>query len=506
MNSRFLLPLFLLINGCTTLGPDFKKPKVAWVEEWQSVLNEHISDREADDQVSLSTWWHLFNDPVLNELIVEAQAENLSLRVAGLRILESRAVLGIADSTEYPAAQASGALAYVNSQNHGSGINRSDQSVSSFQSSVDLGWEIDFWGRFKRGIESADAAFMASIANHHDAQVLLTSQIVDLYYAYRATQQRIYIAKQNARIQKRSFEISQKQYQSGQESELDLHQAKTQYLATLATVPSLEVTLAKSANALSVLLGRSPGEMPDLAGEVRSLPAINTELLAKIPSELLLRRPDIRAALWQVAAQSAQIGIAQADLYPSISLFGSLSWSQNNVALSPDTASQTFGPAFSWNVLDFGRIENNILIQDARLQQLITVYQSEALQAAREVDDAAITILKTAEQKAILTESVASADRALTLANIRYKEGYANFQRVLDAQRAKFTQEDREVSNQSAHISAVVSLYKALGGGWVNQSLEQMIDEESRQQMQERVDWEDRLASPLPKIEQTKLN
>ena len=210
--------------------------------------------------------------------------------------------------------------------------------------------------------------------------------------------------------------------------------------------------------------------------------------------------------LWNVAAQSAQIGIAKAELYPSISLFGSIGWSENSLGATPDVATQSIGPMFKWNIFDYGRIKNNILVQDARLQQLITVYQGQALQAAREVDDAAITILKTAEQQDILTQSVASAARALALANTRYKEGYAGFQRVLDAQRAKFAQEDRELVNQSAHISAVISLYKALGGGWVNTPVERMVKDEVKETMKQRVDWGDKLAEPLPLVSDTSTN
>jgi NodT family efflux transporter outer membrane factor (OMF) lipoprotein len=506
MISRLIWPLLLVLSGCTTLGPDFKKPELDWVEQWHPVVNQQLADKQHVAEVTLSTWWHLFNDPVLNGLIDEAVAENLSLRVAGLRILESRAYLGIADSSQYPVIQANGTLAYVNSQRHGGAIDRSDQSTTALQSSVDLGWELDFWGRFKRGIESADAAFMASLANQHDAQVLLTAQIVDLYYGYRTTQMRIKIAKQNVRIQQRSFEISQKRYESGQESELDLHQAKTQYLATLSSIPGLEISLAKTANALSVLLGRGPGDLDSLLGAVTSLPQVDSQLIKQLPAELLLRRPDVRAALWKVAAQSAQIGLAQADLYPSISLFGSIGWSQNSIGATADVATQSFGPAFRWNIFDSGRIKNNILVQDARLQQAITVYQSEALQAAREVDDAAISIVKTAEQRQILVEAVASAERALVLANNRYKEGYANFQRVLDAQRAKFTQEDREVANQGAHINAVVSLYKSLGGGWINQPLEQMVSQGVIDEMQQRVDWNGKLAQPLPVVQNADIS
>lgn len=501
---KTLLPLLFILSGCTTLGPDFQEPEISWLEEWSPDLGRQVSSAEQMQESALSTWWHLLHDPVLNELIREVQTENHSLQIAGLRILESRAVLGIAGSAQYPQVQQiNGALAHVNSQKHGGITDGRNQDLTSFQSSLDLGWELDFWGRFQRGIESADAAFMASLSNHHDAQVLLVSQVVDLYYAYRTTQLRIDIAEKNAGIQKRSFEISQKQYESGQESELDLHQAKTQYLATLSTIPSLHIALSKTANALSILLGRSPGQLSFLEGSVRELPEVKTRMLQVIPRNLLLRRPDVRAALWRVAAQSAQIGIAKAELYPSISLFGSVGWSENSLGATPDVVTQSIGPMFKWNIFDYGRLKNNVLVQDARLQQVITQYQAQVLQAAREVDDAVITIIKTAEQQDILSQSVASAGRALTLANTRYKEGYAGFQRVLDAQRSKFAQEDRELVNQSAHISGVISLYKALGGGWLNMSAEQMVKESVQETMKQRVDWGDKIAQPLPLVSES---
>jgi len=504
---KTLLPLTFVLGGCTTLGPDYQEPEISWLKDWSTELYDKVPSTEQVQETSLSTWWHLFSDPILNKLIQEAQVENHSLQIAGLRILESRAVLGVAGSASYPQVQqVSGALAHVNSQKHGGiAVNR-DQSLTSFQSSFDLGWEIDFWGRFQRGIESADAAFMTSISNQHDAQVLLTAQVVDLYYAYRTTQLRIEIAEQNASIQKRSFDISQKQYESGQESELDLHQAKTQYLATLSTIPGLHISLNKTANALSVLLGRVPGDIPVLEDRIESLPEVKAHMLQAIPANLLLRRPDVRAALWKVAAQSAQIGIAKADLYPSISLFGSIGWSENSLGASPDVVTQSIGPMFKWNVFDYGRLKNNVLVQDTRLQQLITQYQLQALQAAREVEDAAITIIKTGEQKEILSQSVASAERALGLANTRYKEGYAGFQRVLDAQRAKFAQEDRERLNQSAHISAVISLYKSLGGGWANISAENLLKPSVKETMMQRVDWEDKLDQSLPVVSEPLIN
>jgi len=489
----------LTLNACTTLGPEYQKPVVVWLDDWETSLVEHTGSLEQHSNFDLRFWWRLFDDPALNRLIEQARLENPSLRIAGLRILESRAQLGIAGSTLYPQLQQiTGAVDYVNTQQSGGSLPNNDQSLVSYQAGFNLGWELDFWGRFQRGIESADAAFFASIANQQDAQVLLSAQVADLYYAYRTTELRIAIARENAAIQKRSFEITQQVYRSGEQSELDLQQAKTQYLATLATIPDLQITLRQTRNALATLLGRPPGDLPELAGPVEELPSITPLLLKEIPARLLMRRPDIRASARQVAAQSAQIGIAEADFYPTVTLIGSIGWSGNSFIASPDTGTLAVGPGVTWNIFDYGRIENNVRVQDARLQQLIEQYQNTVLQAAREIDDAAIIMDKTQESKQILSESLQAARRSLELANTRYREGYADFQRVLDAQRSMFSQAERELINQGSHIAAVIALYKALGGGWTDTPVRQLLPEDVRDTMQERSDWGSLLTTPLP--------
>ena len=306
------------------------------------------------------------------------------------------------------------------------------------------------------------------------------------------------IARENAAIQKRSYEITQRIYKSGEQSELDLQQAKTQYLATLATIPDLQITLNKTRNALCSLLGRPPADLPELAGQAEELPNIEPLVIGDIPARLLMRRPDVRAAAWQIGVQSAQIGIAEADFYPSISLSGSIGWTGYSNSDRADTTSLAVGPGFSWNIFDYGRIENNVRVQDARLQQLIEQYQDTVLQAARETDDAAISVVKSAEQQQLLAASVRAARRSLELANTRYREGYAGFQRVLDAQQALFSQTERELINQGNHVSAVVGLYKALGGGWLDTPVQQLISEDTRNSLQQRTDWGPLLGAPLP--------
>lgn len=484
--------------GCTALGPEPVEPKAEWLASWKPTLYGELQKPEAGKAVDLRFWWKLFNDPVLNSLIEAAKAENLDLRVAGLRILESRATLGIATSGRYPQLQeTTGSIAFVNTQEFGGAAPDSDQSLVSYNAGFNLGWELDFWGRFQRGIESAEAAYFSSLYTYHDLQVLLSAQVAELYFAYLTTRQRIEIARANAAIQERSFEITRQLYQSGQSNELDFQQAKTQYQSTLASIPELEIALYEIRNALCVLLGRSPGQVPELYADTGPLPEVDLQQFADIPGSLLLRRPDIRASLWRVAVQSAQIGIAEAELYPSISLAGTIGWSGNSVGASPETIQLLAGPSFSWNVFDYGRIKNNVRVQDARLQQAIENYRNGLLLAAAEVDDAGVALVKTKEQAEPLRESLNAAERSLELATKRYQEGYADFQRVLDSQRAVATRMEQELQNRSSQLSAVVQLYKAIGGGWTEASKDLLLPETTRETMRNRSDWGSLLEEPM---------
>ena len=495
------LALFCLfgLSACTTLGPNYQKPQVEWLDKWQP---DSYTQLEEDKQklFDLEFWWLTFDDPVLNQLIEIAKQQNIDLRIAGLRILESRAKLGIAGSSLYPQLQqVNGNVTAAETRRQGGTLPDDNQSLVSYQAGLTVGWELDFWGKFQRGIESADAAFFNSMANYQSVQVLLSSTVADLYFSYRTTEQRIKIARKNAEIQKRSYQITEQVYLEGQESELDLQQAKSQYLATLSTIPKLQISLIKTRNALATILARPPG----IIDELTPSDDFNHTVFASfpindLPANLLLRRPDIRASAWQVAAQSAQIGIAESDFYPSISLLGSLSWTGNSVSSAPDNGFLGVGPAFAWNIFDHGRIENNIRIQDARLQQLIEQYQSNVLSAAREVDDAAISIIKTAEQVDILSQALVAAERGLSLANTRYREGYSSFQRVLDAQRSVFSQAEQEIVNRGSHMSAVIALYKALGGGWSEANISNIVPDNVKKSLEQRTNWGDLLDAALP--------
>ena len=500
-SSRFLrlLPAASLglLGACTTLGPDYSLPENPELQQWDEKLYG-LAVPGSQEAEALASWWRIFRDPVLDRLIDIGGRNNLQLRQAGTRILQARALLGIAGAGLYPQVQqATGDLNYVNQQNHG-GAGESSMDYGVFQASLAVGWELDFWGRFRRGIESAEAGFLASLAAQRAMQVLVNAQIATLYFDWRILGERIGIAQENARLQKRSLEIATEQFNAGNTSELDLQQAKTQYLATRATIPQLELQRRQTFNALALTLGRAPGDIPELEESGYQLPRIAPLVVSGIPTRLLLRRPDVHAAAWAVATQSAQIGIAEADLYPAISLLGSLGWSSSTLSGATDGGLLAIGPSLRWNIFDHGLIRNNVRLQDARLQETMEQYRQTVLTAAQEIDNAAVSMLKTAEQEQILAETVTTAERALEIANTSYREGYTDFQRVLDAQRSLFSQADRLVSIRGEHLGYLIALYKGLGGGWSPATLDDTVPPPTREQMKARTDWGELLEAPLP--------
>jgi len=477
----------LLLGGCARVGPDFQPQHEAWTADWRSGAIDQVSTQQP--LPDLRQWWQVFDDPVLTGLMAQVEADNPDARVAGLRVLEARAQLGIALAGRYPQMQqASASAMYVNSRQ--SGATAQSSRLWEYSAGIDIGWELDFWGRFARAIESADAAYFGAQASREAVLVLLHAQLASTYYALRTAEARLRIARENARLQQRSFEITERLFKGGESDELDFQQARTQYLGTLSSVPELENQIWQARNALVVLLGRPPGPLPELAGAADRegvLPLIDHAVLQDVPAALLLRRPDIRAAEWSVAAQSAQIGVAKADLYPSVTLMGSIGWSATSLPGTQNGLLLVGGPSVRWNIFDYGRIVNNVRVQDARLQQRIVDYQAAVRQAAREADDAASGLARALERERILGEAAQSAQRSLSLANTVFREGYSDFQRVLDAQRALFAQQDAYLVNRSNAVNYLIALYKALGGGW--DTTAPLLDAATRTQMQQRTNW-----------------
>jgi len=490
--------LLVLLAACAPVGPEFVKPEVDLPPGWSGVGENGL---EASP-VKQPQWWRVFNDPVLNRLVEASWQQNNSLEIAGLRVLEARAQLGIAQGNKYPQSQlAAGSGTYTSPANNiGSGSNFWQYGIGASAS-----WEIDFWGRFRRGIESADAAYLASIAARDQALILLTAQVVSAYTLIRINQEQLRYAHENVDIQQRSYDITSVLYRNGSDSELDMQQAHTLLLSTQATIPGFETSLRQSLNALNTLLGKPPGTIDHLLNEDSGIPELPEHIEVGIPADLLRRRPDVRQAELNALAQNARVGLAEADLYPSFSLTGSLGLVAGGPGdtgfgdlFSSDALTFSIGPSFVWPFLNYGRIKNNIRVQDARLQQALVNYREVVIQSAREAEDAMATFHGSQAQIEILARTVESARRSNELSVLRYREGFSDYQRVLDSQQSLFGQQQRLTTERGTSVLSLVSLYTSLGGGWESQTGQALISEDSRDQMNQRTNWGDLLNTSVP--------
>jgi NodT family efflux transporter outer membrane factor (OMF) lipoprotein len=486
-----MLAMAGLLSACTMVGPDFVTPEAELPETWETAGNL------SDAPIEQTQWWRAFNDPLLDVLVETAWRQNNSLEIAGLRVLEARAQLGIAQGSLYPQSQlASGSAIYTSPANNLSSANNYWQ----YGLGASASWEIDFWGRFARAIESADAAYLASLAARDQVVILLTAQVVSTYAVMRINEEQLRIANDNVKLQQRSFEITRVLFEQGSDSELDMQQAKTLLLSTEATIPGYEVSIRQAKNALSTLLGKPPGGLDELLKDSHGIPVIPEHIAVGIPADLLRRRPDVRQAELNAMALNAQVGFAEADLYPSFSLVGSLGLAAGGPGgtdvtdlFSADAFTFSVGPQFVWPFLNYGRIRNNVRVQDARLQQALVNYQEVVLQSAREVEDSMLALQGAQTQADILEQTVASAERSNQLSVLRYREGFSDYQRVLDSQQSLFTQQQRLVAQRGTAVLNLVGLHQSLGGGWETFSNQPLISEQSREEMQNRTNWGDLL-------------
>ncbi len=471
------------------LGPDFQTPETKFSENWQDKENKVFSSQSEQES---RQWWKLFNDPTLDALIKTAYEQNLPLRTAGLRILESRARLALVKGNTYPQVQEmSGNLTTI-----GTTSPSTDRYYNAAAVGFDAAWEMDFWGKFRRSIESADAIMLADIASYDDMLVSLTAEVARIYISIRTLEERIRLATKNAEIQQDALQLVVYQFEAGTVTELDVLQAKTLLSSTKASIPNLQNALQQNRNGLAVLLGMVPGDLQNILPESENIPTFTTEIAVGIPADLLRRRPDIRQAELQAAAQSAQIGIALSELYPRFTLFGSIGFSATDTSgnhlgniFEENSFSYSFGPSFRWNLFNYGRIKNQVRIQDARFEQLITIYQNTVLNAAREVEDS-MTGLDFAQKEAeFLRQGVVSSERSMELSMLQYQEGFSGYQRVLDSTRSLTQKQDQFAQIQGDIATSFIALYKALGGGWQIRLENSFVPPAITNKMKERTDW-----------------
>jgi NodT family efflux transporter outer membrane factor (OMF) lipoprotein len=451
-----------------------KKPEVKVASEWAEAKQSGVDARPAE----LARWWTSFNDPLLNSLVERAVGSNLDLRQAEARIREARALRAVTASGEWPTLDV--ATSYTRNRSsenafaitpQGGGTSRSsggklDQDF--YKAGFDASWEIDVFGGVRRSVEAADATIEATVENRRAALVTLLGDVAKNYIDLRGFQHRIEVAQANLKAQQETLDLTKVRFQAGLASDLEVAQAEGQLNTTAAQIPTLESLLKQAAHRLDVLLGAQPGALADELSPTAPIPALPPEVLVGLPSELLRRRPDIRSAERQLAAATAQVGAATADLFPKFSLTGAAGL-QSISASDWFTGRSRFwsiGPTLSWPIFDAGRIRANIEIRNAQQEQALTQYEKTILTAFEDVENSLVNYSREQARYRSLSQAVAANRRAAELSNELYTRGLVDFLNVLENQRALYASENDLAQSEAAMAANLVSLYKALGGGW----------------------------------------
>lgn len=475
------------------VGPNYREPRTIasphWILQAPDVNQKPFKDH---------AWWKVFQDPVLCELIDRGYHNNLSIQIAGVRVLQARAQLAQTTGELYPQQQI--AMGSYNYNRIGGG---SLQQVlpTNFLTAL-LGftanWEIDFWGKYRRAIESNDAAFLASVAAYDNSLVTLTADIATAYIRIRTYQALIRVTKENIVLQKNSLQIALSRFRAGETSLLDVEQAKTELAQTEATLPGLVASLQHQKDILGLLLGTIPNEVDNLLSKRKNkgIPEAPVQVAIGIPRETLNRRPDIHQARLEAIAQSAAIGAVKANLYPAFSLAGTFAFASNNI--SPSSIGQLFdwsnrtitaGPAFSWPILNYGQITNSVRVQDAVFEQALLKYMNLVLQAQQEVQDSITDYIEAKKATYHLRQADTSARKSTRLSLIRYKEGEVDYTTVLYVEQQQLKVQTSLINAQGDIPLALVALYRSLGGGWQIDRGNDIVAVQIKADMAMRTDW-----------------
>jgi NodT family efflux transporter outer membrane factor (OMF) lipoprotein len=493
--GRLLIGALLLSMAGCKVGPDFTAPTALVAENWLEAKDASVHTDHQDDE----RWWTVFHDPTLDHLIDVAYRQNLTLLAAGTRVLEARATLGVAIGEFYPQTQQIGANVSYNQASQVDPTSNPLHSLGNYwraSLSSQIAWEIDLWGKFRRGVTSADAAYLASIASYDDVLVTLLGDVASTYIGIRTLQQQIIIARENVVKQRKALQIATDRWHGGTATALDVYQAQNVLAQTESAIPQLTAQLQQGEDALRVLLGMPPASLDALLTGPETIPVPPRDVAVGIPVDLLRRRPDIRSVELQAAAQSEQIGIAKADLFPAFTLsgaFGTVAGSTGsnrlNEVFSVRGIQFAFGPAFSWPILNYGQITNNVRVQDARLQTLLVQYQNTVLRAQQEVENALAAFLQGRLQVDFLRQSVAAASRALSIALDQYLLGTRDFTTVLTAEQNLYQAQSNLATAEGNLATSLASLYRALGGGWQIREGNDIVNDATRNEMRSRTDW-----------------
>ena len=461
-----IIVLLLFFSACT-VGPNYERPGVAVPSAWKEAQQRDIETQSAE----LTRWWTAFNDPLLDSLVERAVKSNLDLRIAEGRIREARAARGFTAADLWPTVDVSGAYSRsrtsqntLSSSSHGGG----NLERSLFETGLDAGWEIDLFGGTRRKVEAADATLEASVEDRRDLLVTLLGDVARNYISLRGFQSRLAVARANLKAQRETLELTQVRFQAGLVSDLDVAQAEVQVNTTAAEIPILESFLKQAAYQLDVLLGLQPGSLWNELVQEAPVPTLPPKILIGLPSELLRRRPDIRRVERQLAAATAQIGAATADLFPKFSLTGVFGL-QSISAGDWFTGGSRFwsvGPTIRWPIFDAGKIRATIEVRNAQQEQALGRYEKTVLTAFQEVESSLVAYAQEQARYRSLVEAVAANRRAAVMANELYLRGLNDFLNVLVTQRSLYSLENDLAQSEATLELNLVTLYKALGGGW----------------------------------------
>ncbi len=491
MLKNIIVIACLFLNACMMVGPDYKEPKTSAAKHW---LKKSPTVKETP--IHDAKWWEVFHDSNLTCLINEGYHNNLSVQSAGVRVLQARAQLAQAVGELYPQQQA---LTGNYNYNRIGGSSLQTVLPPTFLTALmgfTANWEIDFWGKYRRAIQSNDATFMASFAAYDNSLITLTADIASVYIKIRTDETLIKITKQNIQLQKMSLKLTQSRYRAGQVSLLDVEQATTELNETEATLPTLVSNLQTQKDALGVLLGIIPNQVDALLEKHHGIPVAPKTVAVGIPVDTLERRPDIYQARQEAIAQSASIGAVKANLYPAFSLSGTFAFASNNIngssvsnIFSWSNRTITAGPGLNWSIFNYGQITNAVRAQDASFQQALLKYLNLVLTAQQEVQDNITRYIESRKAEQFLTTAVHSAIKATKLTLIRYKEGEIDYTGVLYAEQQQLRVQTSLANAQGDVPQALVALYRALGGGWQIRNGNDIVPKQIKEDMAARTNW-----------------
>ena len=462
------LAALLLASLACTVGPDYELPVTEIPDAWATAAADELRDADSP----LETWWLGFQDPDLDSLVVRARSSNLSLRSAVSRVDEARALLGIASGYYAPDLILDGSYTRNQPSNNGALGDFAPpggfESGSLYELGLGASWEIDLFGRIRRGNEAASANLDASLEDYRDVLVVLLADVASNYVDVRTLQARLDFARGNVKLQSDTLQLTRDRFNAGLTSARDVAQAESNLANTEAAIPSLETRLEAALNRIAVLLGEMPGELHDELLPSAPIPAPREGITIGLPAELLRRRPDIRRAERQLAAQTALVGAATADLYPTFSLSGVLALDSTSGGdlVSSDSVTWAIVPGLRWNLFSAGKIRNQIRAEEARTEQALLRYEQTVLEAVEEVESTLVALEREKIRRDHLEVAVDATERTLGLVHTQYVSGLTDFQTYLDAQRALLSQQDAFAVSEGQVILNLIALNRALGGGW----------------------------------------